>query len=167
MPEDWLRYDRMVESALRSVVRDALQQVAKRGLPGDHHFYISFRTTHPEVQISDKLRARFPEEMTIVLQYQFWGLEVDETGFAVTLSFNNQHERLSVPFTAVTTFGDPAVKFGLKFEAAAPAEQAAPKPAEAPAAAAGPQPAEAKEPVTPDPFEGEPKVVALDAFRKK
>lgn len=159
MPEDWLRYDRMVESALRGVLRQALQQVAKRGLPGDHHFYITFRTAHPGVQISDKLRAKFPDEMTIVLQHQFWGLEVDEGAFAVTLSFNNQHERLSIPFAAVAAFADPAVKFGLKFEGSESEAGAGPVRALTPAKSAPAEQAVA---------EGEaPKVVALDAFRKK
>jgi uncharacterized protein len=116
MREDPLRYDRMVEHALRGVVRQALRVVAEHGLPGAHHFYLTFLTHHPGVQISDVLRAKFPKDMTIVLQYEFWGLEVEEQGFAVTLSFSGQHERLTIPFAAVTGFADPAVKFGLQFE---------------------------------------------------
>jgi len=97
-----LRYDRMVEDALKGVLRAALKASEKDGLPGDHHFYITFRTGHPGVSIADYLRARYPNEMTIVIQHQYWGLEVDEHKFAVTLSFNRVNERLVIPFAAVT-----------------------------------------------------------------
>lgn len=121
MTKDWLRYDRMVEDALRGVVRRALTEVASSGLPGDHHFYLTFRTTEPGVHIAPPLRGQYPKEMTIVLQHQFWGLEVNEDHFAVTLSFGGKHERLVVPYHAVVSFADPSVKFGLQFEAAVPA----------------------------------------------
>jgi hypothetical protein len=116
MADNWLRYDRMVEQALRSVVRKALAEAAQRGLPGDHHFYITFHTDRPGVGMADWLRQQYPQEMTIVLQHQFWDLKIDEERFAVTLSFGGRHERLTVPFSAVTAFADPSVKFGLQFE---------------------------------------------------
>lgn len=119
MSKDWLRYDRMVEDALRGVVRRALTEVAASGLPGDHHFYLTFRTVESGVQIAPALRAQYPKEMTIVLQHQFWGLEVTEEGFAVTLSFGGKHERLVVPYRSIVSFADPSVKFGLQFESSA------------------------------------------------
>ncbi len=121
MTKDWLRYDRMVEDALRGVVRRALTEVASSGLPGDHHFYLTFRTVEPGVHIAPALRGQYPKEMTIVLQHQFWGLEVNEEHFAVTLSFGGKHERLVVPYRAIVSFADPSVKFGLQFESAVPA----------------------------------------------
>ncbi|WP_142849635.1 SspB family protein [Telmatospirillum sp. J64-1] len=114
--DDTLRYDRMVEDALRGVVREALEVAATTGLPGQHHFYITFRTDYPGVRIPGHLRARHPEEMTIVLQHQFWGLEINDLGFEVTLSFNRVNERLAIPFAAVTGFADPSAKFGLQFQ---------------------------------------------------
>lgn len=107
----------MVERALRNVVRDALQQAAEQGLPGDHHFYLTFATDYPGVDIPSYLHEQYPGEMTIVLQYQFYGLEVSDTGFKVTLSFNNKNERLSIPLAAITTFADPSVNFALQFQA--------------------------------------------------
>jgi len=120
MTKDWLRYDRMVEDALRGVVRRALTEIASSGLPGDHHFYLTFRTVEPGVHIAPALRGQYPKEMTIVLQHQFWGLEVNEEHFAVTLSFGGKHERLVVPYRAIVSFADPSVKFGLQFESAVP-----------------------------------------------
>lgn len=113
---DDLRYDRMVEDALRSVVRRALIHVGEHGLPGNHHFYITFRTDHRECDIPAALRERYPGEMTIVLQHQFWGLEIGEDQFCVTLSFSDVPHRLVVPFAAVTAFADPSVRFGLQFD---------------------------------------------------
>lgn len=110
-----LHYEKMVEDALRGVVRQALEITAKEGLPGVHHFYITFRTRYPGVEISPHLIGRHPEEMTIVLQNQFWGLDVTPEFFEVTLSFNKVNERLHVPFAAVSSFADPASKFGLQF----------------------------------------------------
>ncbi len=115
MASGMLRYDRMVEDALKGVLRSALK-ASVDGLPGDHHFYITFRTDFPGVQIADYLAARYPGEMTIVIQHQYWGLEVDEQKFAVTLSFNRINERLVIPFAAVTAFADPSAKFGLQFQ---------------------------------------------------
>ncbi len=111
-----LRYDKMVEKALRSVVRHAVDYVIDNGLPGDHHFYITFITKHEGVDIPDYLVEQYPDEMTIVLQYQFYGLEVDEEKMAVTLSFNNVPERLIVPLDAITIFADPSVNFALQFQ---------------------------------------------------
>lgn len=116
MIEDLLRYDKMVEKALRDVVRTALEGVAKNGLPGEHHFYISFATGHPDVEIPDYLRKQYPEEMTIVLQYQFFNLTVTPEEFSVVLSFNNVREKLIIPFQAITTFADPSVNFALQFQ---------------------------------------------------
>jgi len=115
MSTDLMRYDRMVEGAMRGVMIEALRRAADKGLPGDHHFYISFRTDHPEVEIGPALRARYAEEMTIVLQHQFWNLDVGNDRFSVTLSFNQVHETLVVPYAAITAFADPSVKFGLQF----------------------------------------------------
>ena len=117
MVDEEIRYDRMVETALRGVVKDALTQASKDGLPGEHHFYITFKTAHPGVRIPGYLRAQYSDEMTIVLQYQYMHLEVDEVGFSVSLSFNNKHEHLRIPFAAVTTFADPSVNFALQFQA--------------------------------------------------
>lgn len=165
MPREQLRYDRMVENALRGVVRDALTQVAERGLPGNHHFYLTFRTGYPGVSIPDYLTAQYPNEMTIVLQFQYYGLEVTEDRFEVTLSFNNVHERLVIPFAAISTFADPSVNFALQFQPAAAPEAAevAAMPARAADRKDEAKPA-AEEPAEP-PKRGE--VVTLDAFRKK
>jgi uncharacterized protein len=161
---DLLQFDKLMEEALlQGVVRKALTICAERGIIGQHHFYITFRTADPAVAIPDHLRARYTPEMTIVLQHQFWGLEVDDKGFAVTLSFEGKHERLKVPWSAVVAFVDPSVQFGLQFtrgeaKAEEPAPAAEAKKAEAPQAL--PKPAA-------PPADGESRVVALDQFRKK
>ena len=118
MAKEILQYNVMVEAALRAVVRQALTEVAKDGLPGSHHFYITFRTGHPGVQVPDYLKARYPAEMTIVLQFQFYDLQVDDNAFSVTLTFNNNPERLIVPIRAITVFADPSVNFVLPFQSA-------------------------------------------------
>ncbi|KAF0115315.1 MAG: hypothetical protein FD149_1631 [Rhodospirillaceae bacterium] len=110
-----LPYEKMIEDALRQVMREALIVTERQGLPGIHHFYITFRTRYPGVVIARHLLERHPDEMTIVLQNQFWGLEVGERDFAVSLSFNRVDEQLRVPFAAVTGFTDPTAKFGLHF----------------------------------------------------
>ncbi len=110
-----LSYERMVEDALRGVLRQALRITESQGLPGSHHFYITFDTTHPSVRMPESLRALHPNEMTIVLQHQFWDLKVNEDGFEITLSFSGQSQRLKIPFAAVTAFADPHAKFGLQF----------------------------------------------------
>lgn len=115
MADDVLRYDEMVERALRGVARQALVEVAKNGLPGNHHLYLSFRTDAPGVDMPADLRAQHPEELTIVLQHQFWDLSVAADAFTVTVSFNQQPNKLTVPFGALLSFVDPAVNFGLQF----------------------------------------------------
>ena len=157
--KDVLRYDRMVEQALRGVVREALAIAASKGLPGAHHLYITFRTRTPGVAVPDYLADRYPDEMTIVLENQFWDLELTEEGFSVTLTFQNKPEHLVVPFAAITAFADPSVKFGLQFQTATGDESpdTAPTAAVPAAAATPPSKSETKS--------GE--VVTLDSFRKK
>lgn len=116
MPRESLRYDKLVEAALRGVVRDALREAAEHGLPGDHHFYLTFRTSFPGVDIPDYLAAQYPGDMTIVVQYQYHGLQADDRQFEIMLSFNNVLERLVVPYAAITTFADPSVNFALQFQ---------------------------------------------------
>jgi hypothetical protein len=119
MAKDIIRYDLLVQDAMRGVMRKVLGDVAESGyLPGDHHFTISFRTDAPGVTISRRLAEQWPSELTIILQHQYSDLEVDEEGFGVTLSFRSVAEHLYVPFSAVTGFFDPAVEFGLRFESA-------------------------------------------------
>ena len=163
MAESWLRYDRMVEQALRGVVRKALSEAGQRGLPGEHHFYITFHTDRPGVGIADWLHQQYPQEMTIILQHQFWDLVVEDDRFAITLSFGGRHERLTIPFSALTAFADPSVKFGLQFEANEDELQTKTSAAKATR--------QTDSPTTPAPS-GEDSckgadVVALDAFRKK
>jgi hypothetical protein len=116
MSEDLLRYDLMIEAALRDVVRETVEAVARDGLPGDHHFYITFLTKFPGVKVPDYLRKQYPDEMTIVLQYQFFGLKLEDDSIQVALSFNNIKENLVVPIDAITTFADPSVNFALQFQ---------------------------------------------------
>jgi hypothetical protein len=159
MAKDLLRYDRLVEAALRGVVREALTIAAERGLAGNHHFYITFRTKFPGVEIPDHLSSRYPLEMTIVLQHQFWGLQVEEDTFSVMLSFSDVREHLTIPFAAIIGFADPAANFGLQFQeavAAPPGHEAARSPA---AVAATADDAAAAS--------GDDNVVTLETFRKK
>lgn len=116
MTQDSMRYDMMVETALRSVVRDALNQAASEGLPGEHHLYITFLTQDTGVEIPDHLREKYPEEMTIVVQHQFWDLKTSDTAFSIKLSFNDITEQLRIPFASITAFADPSVNFGLQFK---------------------------------------------------
>ena len=116
MATDHIRYDILAQAALRGVVRTVLADAAKKGLPGEHHFKITFNTTAPGVRLSERMRARYPKDMTIVLQHQFWDLAVTEQAFEVGLSFGGVPERVAVPFEAVTAFYDPAVQFGFQFE---------------------------------------------------
>lgn len=118
MTKDAIRYDLLVQQALKGVIRRVLNDVLRDGLPGDHHFFISFRTHAPNVRLSQRLRDKYPDEMTIVLQHQFWDLGVTEHAFEVGLSFSGIPERLLIPFDAMTGFYDPSVQFGLKFEVA-------------------------------------------------
>jgi hypothetical protein len=187
MSKDVLRYDLMVQDALKGVVRKILAEAARDGLPGEHHFYVTFRTGAPGVRLSQRLREKHPEEMTIVLQHQFWDLSVSDHAFEVGLSFSGVPERLLVPFDAISTFFDPSVQFGLKFEAQGEAEAAAAPEAEPPHAPARIMPAAqpaakgkapAAEPVAASAAKSEPasaeaegragaEVVSLDSFRKK
>ena len=168
MPDDLMRYDLLAQHALRGVVREALRVAESTGLPGEHHFYIAFNTTFPGVDIGERLAARYPREMTIVLQHQFDGLKVNDDRFEVKLSFDNIPERLIVPFDAVKGFLDPAVQFGLQFESVT-----APKPvAKSPEKRSKPEKVKPVEtPPEPDAesqAQGEvPKVISLDSFRKK
>jgi hypothetical protein len=191
MATDHIRYDILAQDALRGVVRTVLEDAAKNGLPGDHHFYITFDPTADDVRLSQRMRAQYPKEMTIVLQHQFWDLAVTEDGFEVGLSFGGVPERLAIPFAAIKGFFDPSVQFGLQFQeigeaeasasdegeaAASPAKETDAKPAR-PAAEhkrpapvltavptpANPQPSGDK----PDKPSGSAEVVRLDRFRKK
>jgi hypothetical protein len=116
MATDLIRYDLLIQDALRGVVRRVLADVARDGLSGEHHFYITFRTHARGVRLSARMRERYPDEMTIILQHQFWDLSVTDQAFEVGLSFKNIPEKLLVPFEAVTRFSDPSVEFDLKFE---------------------------------------------------
>ena len=160
MAQDLYQYEKMVERALRGVVREAIERAAQEGLRGQHHFYIGLATDMEGVTIPETLRSRYPQEMTIVLQHQFWDLDIGEESFSVTLSFQKQLERLTVPFAAVRSFADPSVNFALEFAmpgngddkaAGVPAPIAAvPPPADKPAAE-----------------KGTAEVVTLDSFRKR
>ncbi len=174
--DDLIRYDVLVQDALRGVVRKVMREVADGGLPGEHHFYVAFDTTAPGVRMSSRLRQQHPQEMTIVLQHQFWDLAVSEHGFEVGLSFGGVPERLLVPFAAVKGVFDTSVQFGLQFD---PANNAQHGPVEAGDANAVPAlPIRADEEAQDRPADGEPEpdaepskegaeVVSLDAFRKK
>jgi len=116
MSDDLLKYDKMVEHALRTVVRTTLAEVAEHGLPGNHQLYISFLTGHPGVEIADHLCLQYPHEMTIVLEHQFWGLEIEDDAFEVSLSFNDIQERLHITFDSIVGFADPSVNFALQFQ---------------------------------------------------
>lgn len=116
MSEDLLRYDGLIEDALRDVVRKSMLKVVQNGLPGEHHFYISFLIDAEGVEVPEHLKAKYDGEMTIVLQHQFFGLTVADDTFSVILSFNNVKERLNIPFAAITTFADPSVNFALQFQ---------------------------------------------------
>ena len=169
MANNVLRYDRMVEDALRGVLREALK-ASVDGLPGDHHFYITFRTRNPDVDIPDYMRARYPDEMTIVLQHQYWGLEITPEWFEVTLSFNRVNERLHIPFAAVSAFADPSAKFGLQFQTDGSIELPHPggeieEQDEEPETVQLGEEEEASTPTPPN--EHGAQVIALDAFRKK
>ncbi|WP_407178953.1 SspB family protein [Bradyrhizobium sp. STM 3562] len=171
MATDHIRYDVLARDALRGVLRKVLSDAAAHGLPGEHHFFITFISSAEGVKLSPRLLAQYPDEMTIILQHQFWDLVVYEDRFEVGLSFGGIPERLAVPFSAITSFFDPSVQFGLKFEqsetAPEPAAQNLPAAPAAPASplAAPAAPAEpAEEPAKPS--EGA-EVVRLDRFRKK
>jgi hypothetical protein len=168
--ESLLPYDRWTEDAMREVALRALDHAGTHGLPGEHHFYLTFRTDHPGISIPSHLKARYPEEMTIVLQHQFWDLKVDrDKGFVTAgLSFGGVPATLVIPIAALTAFWDPHVRVGLRFpsaEAATAAPVAVPEPVPAPPMAAQAAPeagaGEASE------EEGAAQVVSLDAFRRR
>lgn len=165
MSEDLIPYPRFLQESLRLVVRRVLEQVAEGGLPGAHHLYLSFRTAHEGILAPAHLAQRYPDEMTVVLQHQFWDLVTDDFGFGVTLSFDSRQERIEVPWEALTGFYDPSVEFGLRFEpppgepdAAAP--RPVPEAADGSEAAGGPEAAAPEEPPRVN-------VVSFDDFRKK
>jgi len=182
MATDHIRYDLLVQDALRRVVRTVIED-AKNGLPGEHHFYITFDTTAEGVRLSPRMRAQYPKDMTIVLQHQFWDLTVTDDGFEVGLAFGGISERLCVPFAAIQRFVDPSVPFEVRFETgAAETEETAPATPEAagtsppPAELSGPRQAPSLSTVTsassepppdPDKPKGSGEVVRLDRFRKK
>jgi hypothetical protein len=152
-----LPYQEWIDQALRDVVRRALRHTREFGLPLQHHFYITFRTQAEGVEVSPRLKAQHPEEMTIVLQHQFWDLDVDEDAFSVTLKFGGKRDRLRVPFQAMTGFADPAINFGLQFKQTPAADEAG-------------TPDEDKKEDAPGEAEGAQKpgsVIPLDTFRKK
>ena len=163
MSEQVFKYDMMVEEALRGVVRKSLRQAAAHGLPGNHHFYITFKTRHPEVDVPPYLTEKYSDEMTIVLQYQFWGLEVREDNFEVMLSFNDKRERLFIPFVALTGFADPSVKFGLQFQSSE--ERAPGLETDDFGPQLGVEEQKTRDDTAPPSTSGE--VVSLDHFRKK
>lgn len=192
MTVDHIRYDILAQDALRGVVRTVLADAAKNGLPGEHHFYISFDTGADGVRLSQRMRAQYPEEITIVLQHEFWDLAVGDKGFEVGLSFGGVRERLAVPFDAIKRFVDPSVQFALQFEevvveaedgaaddAAQSGKQAGTRlPAEHKPARSVPAVTAVPAPLTPVPAEtgsdddpdkpaGSAEVVRLDRFRKK
>ncbi len=156
-----LDYPALIREALRSVVRRVLEQVAAEGLPGEHHLYLTFRTDDPEVSMPRALRDVYPGEMTIVLQHQFWDLQVEPERFAVTLRFGGSPQRLSVPFTALTAFVDPVGEIGLRFDEM-PAGGGEPEPAAG--GSAGAEPGSGQRPDT-RPGGGE--VISIDKFRKR
>jgi hypothetical protein len=179
MAEDLIRYDVLAQEALRGLVKKVLSEVAQAGLPGEHHFFVTFNTQYPGVRISSRLMAEYPGEMTVVLQHQFWDLTVNDSAFEVGLSFKGVPEKLHVPLRAITSFVDPHASFALKFDVAADAAAPGPVEAEAPAAEVAPPPsasaptkvgkarerkgAEARAAAEP----GKAAVVSLDAFRTK
>src|SRR5271156_641154 len=169
MATDLIRYDLLVQDALRSVVRKVLADTARAGLIGDHHFKIAFKTQAPGVVVPSAVKSRFPDEMSIILQHEFWDLVVTQDAFEVNLNFSRKPERLIVPFDSITGFTDPSVPFGFKLEPRAPEPAAAPAPAKPVSAKppSGPAPAKsgqrAEKPAEPA---GEAKVVSIDAFRK-
>ncbi|NUS21448.1 hypothetical protein EN828_15650 [Mesorhizobium sp. M2D.F.Ca.ET.185.01.1.1] len=176
MADDHIRYDILAQEALRGVMRKVLAEVARTGLPGNHHFFITFLTGAPGVRISSRLRERYPEQMTIVIQFQYWDLKVTDAGFEVGLSFSDVPEKLEIPFSAVRGFYDPSVNFELEFDVKTEGvEEEAPAPAAEPIAVVPEKKAETKKKAA----EAEKKpavaetggkgadVVSLDAFRKK
>ncbi len=176
---DTIEYGNLMHRAMRGLIRQVLEDVARNGLPGEHHFFITFDTLHPDVEIADWLSDRYPEEMTIVMQHWFENLDVSDEGFSVTLNFGDNPEPLYIPFDAIRTFVDPSVEFGLRFETQEDEEdgddadvveiddlgpahatpEAIPDPGADPGAAAGPG-------ASGDDDQKDAEVVSLDSFRK-
>lgn len=177
MADDHIRYDILAQEALRGVMRKVLAEVARTGLPGNHHFFITFLTGAPGVRISSRLRERYPEQMTIVIQFQYWDLKVTEAGFEVGLSFSDIPEKLEIPFSAVRGFYDPSVNFELEFDVRTEtADEEEDKPAPEPVALAPEKKSESKKKAAAEPEKPAvdesasgkgAEVVSLDAFRKK
>lgn len=175
MADDHIRYDILAQEALRGVMRKVLAEVARTGLPGNHHFFITFLTGAPGVRVSSRLRERYPEQMTIVIQFQYWDLKVTDTGFEVGLSFSDVPEKLEIPFSAVRGFYDPSVNFELEFDVKTETSvEDEPEHSEPLAIVAEKKPetkkkaAEAeKKPAAADAAAKGAEVVSLDAFRKK
>jgi uncharacterized protein len=161
MAQDLFHYDKLVERALRGVIRDVLARVAQEGVRSAHHFFIGFATTAPGVVIPPRLLERFPAEITIILQHQFWDLEIGDEAFSVSLSFDKQIERLTIPFAAIRSFADPSVEFALAFAEPAPAPGNEPALPVLPALVEKPAKAETAAP------EERGQVVTLDSFRKR
>ena len=162
-----LDYGSLMHRAMRRLIREVLEDVAEHGLPGEHHFFITFETMHPDVEIGDWLSDRYPEEMTVVLQHWYDHLDVTPEGFSVTLNFGDAPEALYIPYSAIRTFVDPSVEFGLRFEAVEDGSAEAAPDAEGEAATPLPAvaaPSEADEDAEEDKRDAE--VVSLDAFRK-
>lgn len=157
MNEDQIHYPTLIDQAMRGVVRDVLRRVQVTGLPGNHHFYISYSTAHPGVKMSEQLRAKYPKEITIVLQHQYWDFKVEEHYFHVTLSFGGSPEKLTIPFAALTAFADPSIKFGLQFQ---PAEMLEVE-------ITGAEQLEEPEVENLQEVADESKIISLDFFRKK
>lgn len=160
MIKDQINYPTLIDQAMRGVVRDVLKLVQTNGLPGNHHFYISYSTLHPGVRMSEQLRAKYPKEITIVIQHQFWDFKVEEQQFQVTLSFSGVPEKLTIPFAALTAFADPSIKFGLQFQQSEMFEDDS---------AMHEQIEEIKgeEASSDEAAGGEDKIISLDSFRKK
>jgi hypothetical protein len=158
MENGTIDYAAYVDNAMRGVVRDILKQVMRTGLGGQHHFFISYRTDYPGVSMSDMLRSRYPQEITIVLQHQFWDLHVDQDFFRVSLSFNNIPEKLVIPFASLVGFADPSTKFGLQFHH---------DPVPVPLVKEPETVAQKLPDLADDDEDGGDKIITLDAFRKK
>ncbi|MDQ7019142.1 MAG: ClpXP protease specificity-enhancing factor SspB [Robiginitomaculum sp.] len=159
MSKDLMRYDLLAQEALRGVVRAAIVRAAEDGLPGSHHFYITFRTRYPGADVDEQLLEKYPEEITIVLEHQFWDLASMDDAFEVTLSFGGAPKYIKVPYAAVTSFHDPAVGFGLKFDMGDPEAMPATTPA--------PLPATGTDADNQETAAAAGEVVSLDAFRRK
>jgi hypothetical protein len=155
MTEDQLHYPLLIDHAMRGVVREVLKRVQSTGLPGEHHFYISFLTGFPGVKMSEQLKSRYPKEITIVMQHQYWDFKVEENAFTVTLSFGGVPEKLTIPYAALTAFADPSIKFGLQFQHSDVLEDVEDTTLELP------------QDLTKAAEEGAAEIISLDSFRKK